>query len=173
MSALAEALAAVRDFFEAGGWVLWAIFAATVLMWTLIFERLWYFAFALRQDVHSASREWFDRADMTSWHARRIRDQLISQVSLEANRALPFIRALMAVLPLLGLLGTVWGMINVFEVMSVTGTGNARAMAGGVYKATLPTMSGLVAALSGLYPSTYLERKARIEVEKTQELLAH
>jgi len=64
-------------------------------------------------------------------------------------------------------------MITVFEVMSYTGTGNARAMAGGVYKATLPTMAGLVASLSGLWPSNYLERKAAVEVERVEDLLQH
>ena len=77
------------------------------------------------------------------------------------------------VIPLMGLMGTVWGMITVFEVMSFTGTGNARAMAGGVYKATLPTMAGLVAALSGLYPSNFLERKAATEVERIEDMLQH
>ena len=173
MTLIVDAFASVRDYFETGGWVLWAIFAATVFMWTFIIERLWYFATGLPVAVAAVARDWHERADQTSWHARRIREQLVSRVSLEANRSILLIKALMAVLPLLGLMGTVWGMINVFEVMSFTGTGNARAMAGGVYKATLPTMSGLVAALSGLYPSTWLERKARIEVEKVEDLLAH
>ena len=47
------------------------------------------------------------------------------------------IKTLMAVLPLLGLLGTVTGMVQVFDVMAITGTGNARLMAGGVSAATI------------------------------------
>ncbi len=66
----------------------------------------------------------------------------------------------MAILPLLGLLGTVTGMIQVFNVMAVVGTSNARLMAGGVSAATIPTMAGLVAALSGLYLAVYLQRRA-------------
>jgi biopolymer transport protein ExbB len=83
------------------------------------------------------------------------------------------IKTLMAILPLLGLLGTVTGMILVFDVMAFAGTGNARLMAGGVSAATIPTMSGLVAALSGLYLATYLERRAGKEVQRFEELLVH
>lgn len=173
MLALIDAFASVRDFFETGGWVLWVIFITTVCMWTLIIERVWFFKGELPNTVQDIYKVWDNRADQTSWHARRIREQLISQVSIDANRWLMIIKAFMAMLPLMGLMGTVWGMITVFEVMSYTGTGNARAMAGGVYKATLPTMAGLVAALSGLYPSTFLERKATVEVEKVEDLLAH
>jgi biopolymer transport protein ExbB len=57
--------------------------------------------------------------------------------------------------------------------MAFAGTGNARLMASGVSKATIPTMAGLVAALSGLYFATWLEQKARTEVEKVEDLLAH
>jgi len=66
--------------------------------------------------------------------------------------------ALVALLPLLGLLGTVTGMIEVFDVMALSGSSNARLMAGGVFKATIPTMAGMTAALSGLYFSTVLPR---------------
>ena len=64
---------------------------------------------------------------------------------------------------MLGLLGTVTGMIEVFDVMAIAGSGNVRGMAGGISKATLPTMAGMVAALSGLIFSVQLERRARRE----------
>ncbi|MFK7885894.1 MAG: MotA/TolQ/ExbB proton channel family protein [Gammaproteobacteria bacterium] len=173
MLAIIDAFTSVRDFFETGGWVLWVIFFTTVFMWTLIIERVWFFKGELPGTVQDIHKIWDNRDDQTSWHARRIREQLVSQVSIDSNRWLMIIKAFMAMLPLMGLMGTVWGMITVFEVMSYTGTGNARAMAGGVYKATLPTMAGLVAALSGLYPSNFLERKAAVEVEKVEDLLQH
>ena len=53
--------------------------------------------------------------------------------------------------PMIGLLGTVYGMIEVFEVLSFMGTGNPRAMSSGVAKATIPTMAGMVISLFGLY----------------------
>jgi len=73
------------------------------------------------------------------------------------------IKAMVALCPLLGLLGTVWGMIEVFNVMAVTGGGDAKSMAEGVQKATIPTMAGMVAALSGVFANTYVTRIAQRE----------
>ena len=52
---------------------------------------------------------------------------------------------------MIGLLGTVYGMIEVFEVLSFLGTCNPRAMSSGVAKATIPTMASMVITLFGLY----------------------
>lgn len=171
MSIFVDAFISIRDFFEAGGDVLWGILAVTTLMWTLIIERAWFFLLVMPQRKQAAKDAWDSREDTYSWRAKRIRERMISELTIEANRSLLMIKSLMAVLPLLGLLGTVTGMIQVFDIMAVTGTGNARAMAGGVSAATIPTMSGLVAALSGLYFVTLLERAAATEVEKAEDLL--
>ena len=72
---------------------------------------------------------------------------------------------MVALCPLLGLMGTVTGMIEVFHVMAVTGGGDAKAMAGGVSRATIPTMAGMVAALSGLFANTWITRVAENERE--------
>jgi biopolymer transport protein ExbB len=171
MNPFVDAFVAIRDFFESGGDVLYAILAVTVLMWTFIFERIWYFYFVLPKRVSTVRTIWDERADTTSWHANQIRAALISEVGLESRRFLLLIKTLMAVLPLLGLLGTVTGMIAVFDVMAIAGTGNPRLMAAGVSKATIPTMSGLVAALSGLYFAAWLEKKARMEGDRLEGLL--
>lgn len=173
MSLLVEALASLRDFFEAGGNVLWAILTVTILMWTLIIERAWFFLHDMPRNLAALERQWRNRSDRSSWYACRIREGLVSSIALDANKHLMIIKALMAVLPLLGLLGTVTGMIRVFDVMAVTGTANARAMAGGVSQATIPTMAGLVAALSGLYFATIFDRRARISIERAQDRLSH
>jgi biopolymer transport protein ExbB len=162
---------AIRSFFEAGGQVLWAILAVTTLMWTIIVERLWFLSRILPARIEQARSQWQQRTDFSSWRARSIRSQIISEISIDAHRYLIFIRTFMAVLPLLGILGTVTGMIQVFDVMALLGTGNARLMAGGVSAATIPTMSGLVAALSGLYLATYLERRADKAVRRMADLL--
>jgi biopolymer transport protein ExbB len=57
--------------------------------------------------------------------------------------------------------------------MAFAGTGNARLMAAGVSRATIPTMAGLVAALSGLYFVSWLEKRARLEVDRAGDQLAH
>ena len=85
-----------------------------------------------------------------------IKDKLISQANSEVNRYMPLINTCVALAPLFGLLGTVTGMIEVFQVMAFTGGGDARSMAGGVSKATLPTMAGMTTALSGVFATIYL-----------------
>jgi len=171
MNLLVDAFVAIRSFFEAGGDVLWAILAVTILMWTLIIERLWYFHSVLPQRVAEIRAEWQGFRHLSDWQTHSIRQQLISEINLDAHRNLGVVKTFMALLPLLGLLGTVTGMIQVFEAMTITGTSNARLMAGGVSAATIPTMSGLVAALSGLYLATYLKRRAEREVRQAADLL--
>ena len=60
---------AIRSFFEAGGDVLWAIFAVTILMWTLIIERLWFFRSVLPRLFASTLHEWESREDKISWQS--------------------------------------------------------------------------------------------------------
>ena len=171
MGVFTDGFAAIRSFFEAGGDVLWAIFAVTTVMWTFIIERLWFLARILPERLEQTVQAWYELGELSRWQERSVRRQLISEVALDARRYIVLIKTLMAVLPLLGLLGTVTGMIQVFDVMAFTGTGNARLMAGGVSAATIPTMSGLVAALSGLYLATYLEQTADQKVRRVEDLL--
>ncbi len=168
-----QAIGSIRDFMELGGNVMWAIMFVLFLMWTFILERLWYF-----YRVHPARKRailtaWDARTDTGSWYARRIREGLVSETALALKQHVGMIKALIAICPLLGLLGTVTGMIAVFDVMTYSGGGNARAMAGGVSMATVPTMAGMVAALSGVYFGTWLEHKAQVETEKLEDLLQH
>ncbi|MEL6214677.1 MAG: MotA/TolQ/ExbB proton channel family protein [Pseudomonadota bacterium] len=161
----------LRSFFELGGPVLFLILIATIIMWTFIIERFWFLSKGLPQEMARVKQEWEARADTDSWYAQAIRSLLISQISVQARQFLPIIKTIMALLPLLGLFGTVFGMIKVFEVMAFHGTGNARLMAGGVSQATIPTMAGLVAALSGLYISVQLERRANRAVARLEDAL--
>ncbi|MEM8771816.1 MAG: MotA/TolQ/ExbB proton channel family protein [Pseudomonadota bacterium] len=141
---------ALNDFLNAGGNVLRVIMATTFVMWALIIERLMYWSGAHSGVVKRAKRAWDARSDHQSWYAHAVRERLISEALQEASRFNNVIRALVAVTPLLGLLGTVTGMVQVFDVMAVTGSSNARLMAAGISAATIPTMAGLVASLSGL-----------------------
>ena len=63
-------------------------------------------------------------------------------------------------------------MIEVFDVMAVSGSGNARSMASGVSKATIPTMAGMVGALSGVFLATLLTQKVTNEVDILEEELS-
>jgi biopolymer transport protein ExbB len=171
MYALLEMFADIRDFAELGGEVLVVIAFVLALMWILIFERCVYFRLEHPKLVDRALERWQARREHRSWQARQVRQKLISEVALADNRFLPMIKTLIALCPLLGLLGTVTGMIEVFSVMSVSGMGNVRSMAAGVSKATIPTMAGMVAALSGVFASMLLNRYATRERELLQDHL--
>jgi biopolymer transport protein ExbB len=158
-----EAYSNVRDFIETGGPVLRVVAAVTFGMWVLILERYWYFSWVHPKLAAAVQKKWDARPDHRSWNAHQIRKMLLTEVNLELDRGLQIIRSLVALCPMLGLIGTVTGMIEVFDVMAIAGTGNVRGMAGGVSRATLPTMAGMVAALSGLIFSVQLERRAKRE----------
>jgi biopolymer transport protein ExbB len=158
-----DTLAEMGKFMDSGGMVLWAIVVLLFFMWTLIFERMWYLRSNVGFEVQRALDAWEARKERKSKHAHQIREKLISEVSIEIDANMMMIKTLVAIAPLFGLLGTVTGMITVFDVMAFTGGGDAKAMAGGVSQATIPTMSGMVAALSGVFGMTYIERVAEQE----------
>lgn len=162
---LDSAYEAVSRFMEMGGPVLYAIAVLLFVMWTLIFERIWYFKSGWKNDVALAISRWEERSERKSWNAKQIRLMLISQSRLLIHQNLPTIKTLVALCPLFGLLGTVWGMIEVFNIMAVTGGSDAKSMAGGVSRATIPTMAGMVAAISGVFANTYITRVAKRESE--------
>ncbi len=162
-------LEAVRDFLELGGVVLLLIAVLTLVMWGLIFDRLLYLRTGHGRLFRKALDIWESRPERKSWHAHRIREQMISIISQQLERNLALIASCVALCPLMGLLGTVTGMIEVFEVMAISGTGNPRSMAAGVSKATVPTMAGMVSALSGLGMSAYLQRTAASKREQLAE----
>jgi biopolymer transport protein ExbB len=166
-----EAVAQVRDFIETGGDVLLAIAFVTFGMWVLILERYWFFHWIFPNLATRIQEQWNVRHDHQSWFAHQIRLMLLTDVDIELDRGLQIIKSLVALCPMLGLLGTVTGMIEVFDVMAIAGSGNVRGMAGGISKATLPTMAGMVAALSGLMFSVALERRAARESRRLSDRL--
>ena len=171
MGGLGDLSEILLGFMDKGGDVLWLIAALLFVMWVLIFERVWYLQFGWKKDVAQVIAKWENRPERNSWEAKQIRTMLISQTRIQINRYLPLIKTMVALCPLLGLLGTVTGMIEVFNIMAVTGGGDAKSMAGGVQQATIPTMAGMVAALSGVFANTYVTRIAQRESEFLQDNL--
>ena len=166
MGGLGGLFETLLQFMDKGGDVLWLIALLLFVMWMLIFERVWYLRFGgWKADVARVIAKWEGRSERKSWEAQQIRTMLISQARMQINKYLPVIKTLVALCPLLGLLGTVTGMIEVFNIMAVTGGGDAKSMAGGVQQATIPTMAGMVAALSGVFANTYVTRIAQRESE--------
>jgi biopolymer transport protein ExbB len=168
---LTDSIEAIRDFMALGGPVLSVIAVTIFLMWVLIVERILYFRSTMRERAREIQNAWEARGERRSWHAHQIREMMISRFSQSVNRGIPMIQTFVALCPLLGLLGTVTGMIDVFQVLAVSGSGNVRAMAGGVSRATVPTMAGMVGALSGVLFVTLLSRRAAREVEFLEDSL--
>lgn len=165
-----DAYLAIITFIELGGDVLYLIAAITFLMWTLIFERIWYFQAEHKKLIRDSTVAWEGRSERRSWSAHQIRDGIISEASDRITGSLPLIQTCVALCPLLGLLGTVTGMISVFDALATQG-GNARSMAAGVSQATIPTMSGMIASISGLLAATLIKRKVDFEIELFEDHL--
>jgi biopolymer transport protein ExbB len=170
---LIELWESVRGFIATGGNVLYAVAFALLLMWILMIERFWFLTSVypkMRDDIIS---RWDARSDTTSWYAHRIRETWISEAAESLDLRMITIKTLVAMCPLIGLLGTVTGMIGVFETMAEQGTGNPRLMAAGISQATIPTMAGMVAALSGVFFSSRLDAKLKLAKAKLVDSLPH
>ncbi len=166
-----EMMNSIREFIDAGGQVLTVIAGVICLMWLLIFERLFFYLKSYRQIKKSVISDWNNRNERHSWNAEQIRTANVSRVSGMLNHNVALIQSLVVLCPLLGLLGTVTGMIEVFDVMAISGSGNARSMASGVSRATIPTMAGMVGSLSGVFVVTWLQRTAKRRTELLEDHL--
>ncbi len=168
MWAVVEAFTIFRDFHFAGGAVLWALGVNILLMWTCVCERVIYYRMVLPNQISRAMHVWYSRSDRSSWYAQHIRQQMIAELCANAHFSLPVIKSMVALCPLFGLLGTVTGMIQIFDVMNLFGMNNTRSMAAGISKATLPTMAGMGSAIFGLLAYRMLWRF----YEKQPQILA-
>lgn len=85
------------------------------------------------------------------------------------TRGINWIKIISVVAPLLGLLGTVTGMIDVFETMSLFGTGDPKLMAGGISQALITTVLGLVAAIPCVFLHTMTNNRSRALITILEE----
>ena len=156
---------AVRDLVGAGGVAVEWIFMACLLMWSITIERYYYFKNTLPREAHAMLTQWQARTDHASWTAHQIRKAMISRLNVAMNANLGILKVLVPLCPLLGLLGTVTGMLEVFDSMAARGSADARAMASGVSQAMVCTMTGLAVSISGIYPVFLFTHKAKHETE--------
>ncbi|WP_461535757.1 MotA/TolQ/ExbB proton channel family protein [Spongorhabdus nitratireducens] len=153
------------QFFQSGGWVLYPIFAVTILMLALILERVIYRAFnfsTARKDLLAA---------LATEPLREKKRSLVCELDLELKSHFTMIKTLITLCPLIGLLGTVTGMVQVFDSLAHYGTANPRLMAAGVASATFPTMTGMAIAVTGLLFHNRLSRWADSESQKLRQHL--
>lgn len=154
-----KAIQDVQALLEVGGGVLIVILLVALVLWTLILERIGYHWWVHPERADEVAQRWDAMPDKDSWDAQAIRRLWISELTMDLDRGLALIRALVSVCPLLGLLGTTTGMVEVYETMAIAGNGEPRMMAAGVSQAMVTTMAGLVVALSGILFSARLEQR--------------
>ena len=155
----------VPELVDGGGPYVFWIFLCGVVLWTLVIERYWYFRAVLPARSDDLFEAWSKRRDRSSWSAHQIRKAMISRVNAEMTANLPLLRVLVPLSPLLGLVGTVSGMLEVFDSMALRGSADARTMASGVSHAMICTMTGLAVSITGLYPAHYFQSRAKHETE--------
>lgn len=154
------------DLLALGGPTLGLILLIAFAMWTLLFERLNYLLRDFPREMRKAEAGWRGRTDQSSWYAQQYRDDLQAAIRNGLTRNFSMISTLIKVCPLLGLLGTVLGMLEVFDALAATGSNNPRSMAAGVSKATVSTLAGMVVAIFGLLAHTLAERRANGMLER-------
>ncbi len=181
------------EYFRQGGFVMALLAATSLWMWGMIVERFFYFWRVERNDVGGEDAVDIVRRgrSVEAWPGirgrllkkfqesrtgdslldRRIMEEHAMRARPRIRRFLPAIAILAATAPLFGLLGTVTGMIATFDVISIFGTGNAKALAGGISKALVTTQGGLLVGIPGLFMSSMLTRKAGVIERKLDETL--
>jgi biopolymer transport protein ExbB len=164
---------AVGELVEAGGVAVDWIFLSCVLMWTITFERYHYFRHRLGPEAATLLAQWQARKDHESWTAHQIRRALISRLNVAMTANLGVLKVLVPLCPLLGLVGTVTGMLEVFDSMAARGSADARTMASGVSQAMVCTMTGLAVSITGIYPVFYFTQKAKYETELLADKFAY
>lgn len=167
-----EAFTKLQSFIELGGSVVAVILLVLLVLWYLILERFYFIYFSYPKLMTNLVKQWQARSEHDSWRGRNIKTQLVAQAKEVLKYNISTIKTLILLCPLLGLLGTVLGMIDIFAVIGNTHEMEAKRMAAGVSKATIPTMVGLVVSLSGFYFNSLLhrlvEKKSRLLSDKLQ-----
>jgi biopolymer transport protein ExbB len=185
------------DYILQGGWVMIPLSIASIVLWMFMLERLSVLRSLRKNDIEidqaiDAVRNHGRVVEADGLRARLVRDfleQRSGDPRIDVNvlreaamrqrpsigRFLPMIAVLVSIAPLMGLLGTVFGMIETFQVISVFGTGNASAMANGISIALITTETGLLIAVPGLLLSGMLMVQAarlRTQLEEDVTILA-
>lgn len=163
-------LSDVIDFIETGGDVLFVILFLSVVFWALSIEKYLFYTYVFKPKSKALKKFWKEREDKDSWESQQVKQAQVSTLITPLNKNIFTLKAIIMLFPLMGLLGTVTGMISVFDSMSSFGA-NARAMAGGISMATLPTMAGMFLAVLGIFVFTRLDFLTKSSVRKLKDKL--
>ena len=139
------------ELFIRGGPVLFILFFISFLIF-FIFVNKYMFIYFDKYDWYSNKLDNFIQDNPPeNFSLKQVQKTYISELKRISNTNIKMLDGLIGMCPMIGLLGTVYGMIEVFEVLSFLGTGNPRAMSSGVAKATIPTMASMVITIFSLY----------------------
>jgi biopolymer transport protein ExbB len=181
----------LADWYEMGGWIMHGLVLCSVLTVAMVLERLWALrrgAVIPRKFMRALMEHWRARdipkvvalcgqTDVSM--ARVLRagllhfDEGLTRVegAIEVageheatllRRNLSLLAALGNIATMMGLLGTVLGMIQSFDLIAQTGTGDARVVAGGIFQALVTTAAGLIVGIGAIALHSYLRRKVEI-----------
>lgn len=157
------------EFIELGGPIFQLVLVIGIIMWLLITERVLYLLVFIKQDIKKLKEEWQETSQINRKYLSLVKRKAVSEMHLKVVHPLYSIKALIAVIPLLGLLGTITGMLEVFNIISITGSSSAKVLATGISRATLPTMAGMTTAIAGLYVYSLLHSWARRIVKNVEK----
>ena len=97
----------LESFMDSGGPVLKVLFITMSILWLLVLERFSFLFLSSSKSMLSLIESWSSRDDKESWFAHRLRDKIVSEYKGNLTASLPMIKTIVAICPLLGLMGTV------------------------------------------------------------------
>jgi biopolymer transport protein ExbB len=176
------------DMIKIGGWVMYPLVLTCLWMWYLVIKKTMDMRYFMRgwmpsqyciENAGNKDRKGalWQKKIIDGFMAERSEKINVNDEILESLKSgqITFIKQeintiamLATIAPLLGLLGTVSGMIHTFSVIAEFGTGNANDLAGGISEALLTTQSGLVISVPGLFMVTMMTRRANWLLEEIQ-----
>lgn len=153
-----------NNFIDQGGPIVFVLFFISIYLFILLAAKFKFLFFEIA-DIQKSFESKVDSIEKDEFYLLNLSIQKADFKSV-VLKDFTTIQILITLCPVLGLLGTVTGMIEVFDVVSFFGTGNARALASGITKATLPTMTGMAISIVGLLTFTILNSKSQTLISK-------
>ena len=153
-----------NNFIDQGGPIVFVLFFISIYLFVLLAAKFKFLFFEIA-DIQKSFESKVDSIEKDEFYLLNLSIQKADFKSV-VLKDFTTIQILITLCPVLGLLGTVTGMIEVFDVVSFFGTGNARALASGITKATLPTMTGMAISIVGLLTFTILNSKSQTLISK-------
>lgn len=151
-------------FFDKGGVVLYPLFILTLILWILLLDRFIFIYFYAKKIKQELLKEYEESKNKFGTYQIYLKNDLLMQYKMALFTNKNLIKVLYALAPLFGLLGTVIGMIEIFDIMAITGNSSAHSLSNGVAMATIPTLCGMGIAISSIFFIKRYENMANKEL---------